>query len=68
MCVPSLNDICESIFELLRTQVQTYGCGGITEVKPVYPLTSICEYKHCLEFQILLRYSTPREFISIQQM
>ena len=36
MCVPSLNEIHESIFEVSGTQVKTYG-GGVTEVKPVYP-------------------------------
>ena len=35
MCVPSLNDICESICELSRTQVKMYG-GGTTDVKPIY--------------------------------
>ena len=34
----SLNEIHESIFELLRTKVKTNGGGsGATDVKPVYP-------------------------------
>ena len=37
MCVPSLNKIRESVFELLYTQVKPYGGGGMTEVKPVHP-------------------------------
>ena len=35
MCVPSLNEIHESVFELLSTQVI-----GMMEVKPVYPRLS----------------------------
>ena len=38
MCVPSLNEICENIFELLRTQVKTYGSGAM-DVTPIYPQT-----------------------------
>ena len=34
-CVPSLNEIRESIFDLSRTQVKMY--GSLMEVKPVYP-------------------------------
>ena len=40
MCVPSLNEIRESIFELSRTQVKTYGGGGATDLKPIYPRLS----------------------------
>ena len=36
MCVPSLNEIRDIIFELSRTQVG----GGTMEVKPVYPQVS----------------------------
>ena len=36
MCMPSLNDICESIIDLLHTQIKMY-CGRATDVKPVYP-------------------------------
>ena len=36
----SLNEIRESVFELLRTQVKTYGGGGggggATDVRPIY--------------------------------
>ena len=40
MCVPSLNEISESVFELSLTQIKTYD-GGATEMKPVYtPLLS----------------------------
>ena len=38
--VPSLNEICESIFELSCTQVKTYGSGGERDVKPVCPRLS----------------------------
>ena len=43
MCVPSLNEIRESVFELSRTQVKTYGGGGgggATDLKPIYPRLS----------------------------
>ena len=37
MCVPSLNEICESIIELLRTQVKIYSSGGgMMDMNPVY--------------------------------
>ena len=37
MCVPSLNEIHESIFASLCTQVQTYGGGGgKMDMKPVH--------------------------------
>ena len=39
MCVPSLNEIRESVFELSRTQVKMYG-GDVTDVKPIYPKLS----------------------------
>ena len=38
MCVPSLTEIRESFFELLRPQVKAY--GGTTDVKPIYPRLS----------------------------
>ena len=37
MCMPSLNEIRESILELSRTQVKRYGGHGATDVKPTYP-------------------------------
>ena len=39
MCVPSLNEICVSIFEISHTQVKMYGGGGDSwpDVKPIYP-------------------------------
>ena len=40
MCVPSLNEIHESVFELSCTQIKTYGGGGVTDVKPIYPRLS----------------------------
>ena len=41
MCVPSLNEIRGSVFELLCTQVKTYGGGGsATDLKPIYPRLS----------------------------
>ena len=41
MCVPSLNEICESIFELSHTQAKTYSSrDGTRDVKPVYPQLS----------------------------
>ena len=39
MDVPSLNEIRESVFELSRTQVKSYG-DGTMEVKLVYPQLS----------------------------
>ena len=54
MCVPSLNEIRERIFELSRTQVKMYSGGGggggsgATDVKPIYPRLSsgdIMNYK-----------------------
>ena len=40
MCVPSLNEICESVFHLSCTQVKTCSAGGggsgEMDVKPVY--------------------------------
>ena len=36
MCVPSLNEICESMFGLTCTQVKAY-CGIAMDVKPEYP-------------------------------
>ena len=39
MCVPSLNEISETNFELLRTQVKTFG-DGATDLKPVHPWLS----------------------------
>ena len=36
MCVPSLNEIHDSIFELSLTQVKTFA-SGLMEVKSVYP-------------------------------
>ena len=35
MCVPSLHEICGSVFELPCTQVKMYG-GGVTHMKPIY--------------------------------
>ena len=40
MCGPNLNKIHESIFELLCTQVQMYGGGGVTDLKPAFPQLS----------------------------
>ena len=56
MCVPSLNEIRESVFELSRTQVKTYGGGGgggggggVTDLKPIYPrLSSGDIIKNCM--------------------
>ena len=36
MCVPSLNEIRKSVFELSRIQVKTCGSGA-ADVKPIYP-------------------------------
>ena len=36
MCVPSLNEIHESVFELSHSQLKVFG-SGMMEVKPVYP-------------------------------
>ena len=42
MCVQSMNEIRESVFELSRTQVKTYGggSGGATDLTPIYPRIS----------------------------
>ena len=37
MCVPSLNEIRESIFQLLCTKDKTYGGGAATDLKQTYP-------------------------------
>ena len=36
MCVPSLNEIRETVFDVSCTQVKMYS-GGATEVKAIYP-------------------------------
>ena len=44
MCVPSLNEVHESLFELLHTQVNIYGGGGMKEVNQYVPLIFVWEY------------------------
>ena len=58
MCVSSLNEICESIFELSRTQVKM--CGSrVTHMKPVYPrLSSEIQGKELKSIEMLKNIHT----------
>ena len=56
MCVASLNEIRESIFELLRTHVKTYGSGGSgggTNMKSIYPRLSSGDINIIEDIQVL---------------
>ena len=59
MCVPSLNEIRESVFKLSRTQLQTYG-GGAMDVKPIYPRLSSGDILESLRTTVLMPVSTVR--------
>ena len=52
MCVPSLNEIHESVFVLSQTQVKTFD-SGVMEVKPVYPRLSSWDIMKHIQTELL---------------
>ena len=51
MCVPSLNEIHESVFELSYTQVKMFGSS--VDVKPVYPRLSSWDIMKYIQIELL---------------
>ena len=51
MCVPSFNEIRESVFELLCTQVKMYGSSTM-DMNPVHRLLSSGYINHMIWFLI----------------
>ena len=67
MCVPSLNEIHESVFELSHTKVKTFG-GGVMEVKPVYPRLSSGDIMKGIQTELLGFYALIMKITEFYQM